>query len=223
MTGKPKSRPSYTARELEEETGFDRRTIAYYIQEGLLPRVGRRGPRTQYPKLTRDRLLFIRRIREAEEAGEVPAVSLSEMRMVFDRVSPSLIARVADGRLAVTPELVEMAPSAFRPPEMRRMALEKRMRITEIGYDLSVREPGLTHLEEDEGSARALADMLVDLQDRVRQRRMNAPGSLDTWARIEITPDIVVSVRGITDEDKGLVERVRRVMSRVIGNRQTPG
>ena len=213
--------------------------------------MGRRGPRTQYPKLTRDRLLFIRRIREAEEAGEVPAVSLSEMRMVFDRVSPSLIARVADGRLAVTPELVEMAPSAFRPPEMRRMALEKRMRIrerleadgdpqfalaaelpaearpseddTEIGYDLSVREPGLTHLEEDEGSARALADMLVDLQDRVRQRRMNAPGSLDTWARIEITPDIVVSVRGITDEDKGLVERVRRVMSRVIGNRQTPG
>ena len=45
-----KKQPSYTARELEEETGFDRRTIAYYVQEGLLPRVGRRGPRTRYPE-----------------------------------------------------------------------------------------------------------------------------------------------------------------------------
>ena len=38
---------SFTAEELERETGFDRRTIAYYVQEGLIPRVGRRGPRTR--------------------------------------------------------------------------------------------------------------------------------------------------------------------------------
>ena len=122
-----KKRPSYTARELEEETGFDRRTIAYYVQEGLLPRVGRRGPRTRYPGLVRDRLLFIRRVREAEEAGEVSAVSLSDMRVVFERVSPGLIARVADGEIAVTPELVERASTAFRLPEMRRAVLERRV------------------------------------------------------------------------------------------------
>ena len=94
--------PSYTARELERDTGFDRRTIAYYVQEGLLPKVGRRGPRTRYPKLVRDRLLFIRRVREAEEEGEVPAVSLSDMKKVFERVPPALIAGVADGRIAVS-------------------------------------------------------------------------------------------------------------------------
>ena len=66
--------PSYTAKELERETGVDRRTIAYYVQEGLLPKVGRRGRRTRYPGLFRDRLLFIRRVREAEEAGEVSTV-----------------------------------------------------------------------------------------------------------------------------------------------------
>ena len=36
----------YTAAELQRETGFDRRTIAYYVHEGLLPKVGRRGSRT---------------------------------------------------------------------------------------------------------------------------------------------------------------------------------
>ena len=76
---------SYTSDELEQATGFDRRTIAYYVQEGLIPKVGRRGPRTRYPKLVRDRLLFIRRVREAEESGEVSPVSLSAMREIFER------------------------------------------------------------------------------------------------------------------------------------------
>ena len=272
MSETPKGRPSYTARELEEETGFDRRTIAYYIQEGLLPRVGRRGPRTRYPKLARDRLLFIRRVREAEEAGEVAAVSLSDMRVVFERVSPSLIARVAEGRIAITPELVERASTAFRLPGMRRMALEKRVFSRgRLGEEPQVRfaepseppvDPG--HLgvaesageavldipreemaeyregmdayegtrarevvgaygEEDDPAEMELAGSLADLHERARLRRADAPESLDTWVRIEVTADIVVSVRGVTDEDRGLVERVRWAMARVISARWRGG
>ena len=71
---------SYTAAELQRETGFDRRTIAYYVHEGLLPKVGRRGSRTRYPKLIRDRLLFIRAVREAEQRGTVAPVSLRDLR-----------------------------------------------------------------------------------------------------------------------------------------------
>ena len=250
MTATPKGRPSYTARELEEETGFDRRTIAYYIQEGLLPRVGRRGPRTRYPKLARDRLLFIRRVREAEEAGEVSAVSLSDMRVVFERVSASVIAGVAEGRIAITAELVERASSAFRLPGMRRMALEKRVfsrgrraaepqerftgpsgppvdpghsRVAETAggavFDIAHEELAAYH-EEDDPAGMELAESLAGLQDRARLRRTDAPDSLDTWVRVKVTPDIVVSVRGVTDEDRGLVERVRRAMRRVIVRRE---
>jgi DNA-binding transcriptional MerR regulator len=118
--------PSYTARELERETGVDRRTIAYYVQEGLLPKVGRRGRRTRYPKLFRDRLLFIRRVREAEEEGDVSPVSLKDIRKVFERVPPALIAGVADGRIAVTPELVSEPSTAFRTPGMRQAVLRDR-------------------------------------------------------------------------------------------------
>ena len=243
-----KKRPSYTAKELEEETGFDRRTIAYYVQEGLLPRVGRRGPRTRYPGLVRDRLLFIRRVREAEEAGEVSAVSLSDMRVVFERVSPGLIARVADGKIAVTPELVERASTAFRLPEMRRAVLARRVMARagraedprlhapvaspppldvpadeESGpapMDLDIiRDAGTGEPVEWAGTEEDPGDVLRELQDRARERIVRSRSSMDRWTRIEITPEIEVSVRGITGEDRGLVARVRRAMRRLVGER----
>lgn len=241
-----RKRPSYTARELEEETGFDRRTIAYYVQEGLLPRVGRRGPRTRYPGLVRDRLLFIRRVREAEEAGEVSAVSLSDMRVVFERVSPGLIARVADGEIAVTPELVERASTAFRLPEMRRAVMARRVmaregRAEEPRLHAPVASPPPPDAPVHEESVPApmdiirdavtggpvewaeteedMGDVLRELRDRARERVAHSRSSMDIWTRIEITPEIEVSVRGITDEDRGLVERVRRAIWRLVGER----
>lgn len=88
-----------TIDELTELTGFDRRTIAYYVQEGLLPKVGRRGRLTRYPTFIADRLLFVKRLREAEEAGELPApMTLAEIRDVFESRDPHLIADIAAGR-----------------------------------------------------------------------------------------------------------------------------
>lgn len=259
--------PSYTVAELEQETGFDRRTIAYYVQEDLLPRVGRRGPRTRYPKLVRDRLLFIRRVREAEEAGRVPAVSLSEMRKIFERVSPALIAGVADGRLAVTADLVLPASTAFRLPEMRKAALRARVERGEVarrsprGYAMETEEepdelapaaapaaeegeveagpepPGAApadweraeaawsvrehpHAESEPArspvAAARLAELLGQLQEAANRGGGDPPRTLDTWTRVGITPEIVLSVRNVTAEDGELVERVRRLMRRVI-------
>ena len=238
-TGK---RPSYTAMELEEETGFDRRTIAYYVQEGLLPRVGRRGPRTRYPATVRDRLVFVRRVREAEEAGDVPAVSLRDLRKVFERVPPALIARVADGEIAVTPELVERASTRFRLPGTRRATLEDRvlaregrppvseplmappsapsdeewLTLREGGEDLAY-GPVVREVEGGGAAAVELADALARLGDRAARRGGQSSRSLDTWTRIVVSPEIELSVRGIGEEDAGLVERVRRAMRRVMG------
>lgn len=135
---------SYTASELECETGFDRRTIAYYVQEALLPKVGRRGPRTRYPKLARDRLLFIKKVREEEEAGGVGPVSLSDMREIFNRVPLEVIADVADGREPL--RIVALAgvggahhrteqPAGF---ERRRETLKRRLaaRQARHSYDM---------------------------------------------------------------------------------------
>jgi len=293
--------PSYTARELERETGVDRRTIAYYVQEGLLPKVGRRGRRTRYPKLFRDRLLFIQRVRDAEEEGEVSAVSLSDIRKVFERVPPALIAGVADGRIAVTPDLVSEPSTAFRTPGLRRAMLRERWAVEErtmspmpeppspaapryspgppaeeedwgeddaepregdqVAYDEgpalsrvrgpSAEEPGpyasrpsdaeppleeaprprapqrevdvppvYSRLPErhERGPAEelALARALRRLEKVARRRNEESPRSRDTWTRIDVSPSLVLSARGIGEEDVALVERVRRAMRRVI-------
>ena len=220
---------SYTARELEEETGFSRRTIAYYVQVGLLPRVGRRGPKTRYPKLVRDRLLFIRRVREAEGAGRVPATPLREIGAVFEGSSPELIAGVADGRVAVTTDLLSGssagtrpplrmadaaeppgAPAAFAPPRARHAALEDRhaaladrLMVREGEADWP-REPPAPPADDPE-----LTALLVALRE-LAGCRDDPPGGVETWARIEIAPGVALSVRGVAEEDAAVLEAIGR-------------
>ena len=127
---------SYSAEELEEHTGFDRRTIAYYVQEGLLPRVGRRGPRTRYPALVRDRLLFIQRVREAEEMGEIEPLSLNDLRQLFAKLSPSIIFEVADQMAPVRLAVAALAKTvdeatAQRKASARHIAREQTWRAME--------------------------------------------------------------------------------------------
>lgn len=118
---------SYTTSELERHTGFGRRTIAYYVQEGLLPHVGRRGPRTRYPELVRDRLLFIRRVREAEAESEIRPVSLSSLRELFEALPGGLVASVAAGETPITPDIVSLSAIEQRSMVDRVAALRARL------------------------------------------------------------------------------------------------
>jgi len=70
---------SYSLSELVERTGFDRRTIVYYIQSGLLPKVGRRGPNTRYPEECHARLQFIRGVKTHQAEGRLLTATLAEI------------------------------------------------------------------------------------------------------------------------------------------------
>lgn len=70
---------SYSLAELVEQTGFDRRTIVYYIQSGLLPRVGRRGPHTRYPEECLTRLKFIKGVKALQSEGRLLTATLAEI------------------------------------------------------------------------------------------------------------------------------------------------
>lgn len=230
---------SYTAGELERETGFDRRTIAYYVQEGLLPKVGRRGPRTRYPKLVLDRLLFIRRVRDAEAAGELEPVSLSEIREMFERIPADWVAQVAEQRRPVTLAIAAAAKPVQRSARARRAALEARwsgesedsltleaeaesipVAVPELeaaqaveARPASVRMPRLP-ADFDEA---ALSNALTTLDRRAR-RRGREPHAHDRWSRVEISPDIALSVRGVSDEDAPLLDAVRKRLRALLGS-----
>ena len=144
---------SYTARELERDTGFGRRTIAYYVQEGLLPRVGRRGPRTRYPELVRDRLLFIRRVREAEAEGEIAPVPLSDLRKLFLHAPPQLIASVAAGETPVTADIVSPLAAERRSMLDRVAALKDRL--ADARYGSAAESPSFSPREHGGRTRRA--------------------------------------------------------------------
>jgi DNA-binding transcriptional MerR regulator len=104
---------SYTLEEIERETGFDKRTIAYYVQEGLLPKVGRRGPRTRYPQSYLDRLMFIREIRNHQDRGRLASLTLSDIGDILSYLTEEEIADVVSQR--ETLDLSAFEPGADRP------------------------------------------------------------------------------------------------------------
>jgi DNA-binding transcriptional MerR regulator len=114
---------TFTLAEIEERTGFDKRTIAYYVQQGLLPKVGRRGPKTRYPQIFLDRLRFVNLVREKQDLGEVGSLTLSEIRDLMDTMSPESIADVVAGveplQMVAHAGLVQRAAASAPAPEPR--------------------------------------------------------------------------------------------------------
>src|SRR3712207_6391650 len=53
---------SFDLNELSEAAGVTPRTVRYYVQQGLLPSPGTRGPGTRYERAHLDRLQLIRRL-----------------------------------------------------------------------------------------------------------------------------------------------------------------
>lgn len=137
---------TYTIDEIENHTGFDRRTIAYYVQKGLLPRVGRRGPKTRYSRFFCDRLLFIRMIRDLQDQGAMGSMTLSDFRAIFQSVPEETIAEVVGGRKSLQ-AVTQSAPldgSAKASSSDRKQTM---VRTIENLLQNIVDEPAATKLE----------------------------------------------------------------------------
>ena len=232
----------YTAAELERETGVDRRTIAFYVQEGLLPKVGRRGSRSRYPDRVRDRLLFIRRVREAERAGTVEPVSLNDIRTVFENAPSELISSVADGRVPVTPKIVASPSTGARLRRLsrRRDTLSDRwtaplpeavsdfaeMAAAPVGYpdppllDDGYAEASVEGARSTEESA--LGETLSALQVSAGRDR-DPDHAVHRWLEVEVSPDIKLSVRGAPDAAAALLARAGERLGRLMDRRPTTG
>ncbi|MDP2323340.1 MAG: MerR family transcriptional regulator [Gammaproteobacteria bacterium] len=92
---------SYSLSDLVEATGFDRRTIVYYIQSGLLPKVGRRGPHTRYPEECLTRLLFIKGVKALQAEGRLLTATLAEIGRALAARNHTGIRDLLDRKLPV--------------------------------------------------------------------------------------------------------------------------
>jgi DNA-binding transcriptional MerR regulator len=110
---------SYAIRELEELTGFDRRTIVYYIQQELLPRAGRRGPNTRYPYECLLRLRFIRALKDLQDQGHTGTITLREIRHLITALDATAIQALLERGPAaaeIEPLLAGEREKAAAPP-----------------------------------------------------------------------------------------------------------
>lgn len=82
---------THSITELVQQSGFDRRTIVYYIQQGLLPRAGRRGPNTRYPEGALLRLRFVRGLKDLQDQGRYGTITLADMRALLERLEDHAI------------------------------------------------------------------------------------------------------------------------------------
>jgi DNA-binding transcriptional MerR regulator len=255
---------TYTIEQLEQESGFDRRTIAYYVQEGLLPKIGRRGPRTRYPRLFLDRLLFIRRMRELQEEGRTGTMTLAEIRVLLEEMSEHELAEVAAGRVQPEESVSEKKPSgvmgmlarsigvaedrtASLAADRASLAIEsprrraKRMVAREASPPPPVAaEPDQVYdgqldslLDGDERYSLAqpiaigqgpprpeeIGELLDELQCSVGSRRSGPDSTSEHWTRARVTPDITLSARDLDEDGVDLLERVARLLKRMMRRR----
>jgi DNA-binding transcriptional MerR regulator len=180
---------TYTMEELEAESGFDRRTVSYYVQEELLPRVGRRGPRTRYPRRFLERLLFVRRVRDLQDKGELPPLTLAEIKEILDRLPPEVVAEVASGKEDIT-YLVLGAGDAAGVTGLARLSYEHPLaRSIEQGEALETL--GMTRRDEED-----VEETVVDLLDQAARSREEDPSGDSRWTTLSVTEDVLLTVRG---------------------------
>jgi DNA-binding transcriptional MerR regulator len=167
---------TYTLSELETCSGFDKRTIAYYVQELLLPKVGRRGRRTRYSEEFLDRLMFIRRVRDLQDAGKLRAVTLSEIRDVLDRQSAEEIR--AASRKGVSAETLR---ALFTEPDLDTLGFAVA---AEDLAPFALNEPGMAEYGSGvAGDADSSAEMSVGRRREAMALRSRSRGPAEPRAR----------------------------------------
>lgn len=171
---------TYTLAEIEDRTGFDRRTISYYVQQGLVPKVGRRGPKTRYPQLFLDRLSFVKLIRERQDRGEIGSLTLSQIRDILDRMPDEMVGDVVAGRERLHleelcgPELAAPAPVAAT----REHVLDRATRFEDV---VKGSQP-LPQPQPQPASRGEASENVMDLNRKVRL------GVMDPASQVKLEP-----------------------------------
>ena len=244
VRGMEKSDNYMTLKDLEELSGFKSSTIAYYIQKSLLPRVGKRGKHSSYSKTFRDRLMFIRRVRDLQDARRLRAVTLDEIAKVIadhsgemERLSQidvpeeTLLGLFSEpsldtSEIAVSVEdVVAFEESRLRsseradslvamPASARRGAMYSRS-----SPDRTVIGQGVSASDPDRptGSLDSELEMLLQEVDRLARIGAKRSGvrTRERLTRVPVTDDIILSVRNIDDDDAHVVEKLAALLRQI--------
>ena len=194
----------YTLKDLEELTGFDGRTIYFYVQEGLVPKLGRRGRTSQYPQAFLDRLLFIKQLKALQDSGEISPITLRDIRAILHSIPPETVARVAAGDEPLQAIDLETEWTAGSAPE------------PETHYASTVRNKpeGMTDAQFESSRFMITHGALSRASSREAAEEADDPGE---WTTLSVTDDILLTVRGRDAKARPLVQKLVRMIRSVVG------
>lgn len=167
----------YTLEELADETGYDKRVIRSFIEQGLLLGPSAKGRYARYGADHVQRLFAIKHLRD------VYGLSLADVRRKLHSLSEAEIATIATQ---------EHTRSDKTAPAKPGSALEYIQQIKQ-----STR-PTTPHTVPHTQSP--FERLLLDLANLVGNRKVAKQSRAETWSRISITPDLEFAVRDVQDD-----------------------
>lgn len=199
----PEKQPSQglTLQELAEEIGVEPRTIRSYVEKGVIPGPDTLGRGARYSRDTLDRLKVLQLLRDANRD-----LTLDQIRVVLQGISPSQLKAVADGSMRIDDVLDPDTVRGARPSKTSALEYIKAFK---TGRSRSLSSPpppacSPPSLAESRRASDPLDDEAVTVFEeaaRALTALVGLPASArstrgETWYRIPLTPDIELSVRG---------------------------
>ncbi|MBI1270076.1 MerR family transcriptional regulator [bacterium] len=175
---------SYSIEELSEMTGFDRRTIRSFIEQGLMRGPDKMGRYAQYSQDHLVRLLAIKNMKEMDgfSTGVIRTRLLTMSQDEVGRVAVSSDENFSSSTTSATDYLKSIrggSGSVIRPVSAKEEAPAEEKKTT---------------------SRNAIELLLLEFSNLSKGRSVRSKASAETWHRISVTPDVEISVRGLEDE-----------------------
>lgn len=193
----------YSIEDLADESGFDKRVIRSFIEQGLV-----RGPdsKGRYARYTRAHLIRLQAIKYLRETREM---SLNEIRLALLSMSEediralSLKTTQAKNRVVKDSSVLDYLRAA-RSPQSQSINQSQSRATT-----LPSTGPSVISQSNSGQSLSAVDRLMAALNTESNARRLSSQSKAQRWHRFSVTPDIELSVRGL--QDGGQIEQWDRV------------
>lgn len=188
---------AFTINELADEAGVTRRTVHYYIAQGLLPASGGEGRNTRYARGHLDRLRLIRELQRQH-------LPLAEIRQRLERLTDAQVADLARMRDALPPprgsafDYIQSVLAGTRRPALAPVPPPMAARVAPPAagpppapgapWDAQPAQPAPRRIAEPPSVGYASAPPPMAGPDAMTPSRSQ-------WERISLAPDIELHVR----------------------------
>lgn len=191
---------SFSIEELASLTGFDRRVIRSFIEQGLLLGPDKMGRYAQYSSLHLNRLLAIKFFREKEgmTTGSIRSKLLTMSPKELDVVAKDALADKDSKAQSSALDYLKSIGTGFQKPESDRSHLLN----CDLQLDKNSKDNDENSKEKKVEYKNAFELLQDELSKLIGNKLIRKQAKSERWYRISITPDVEISVRGIEDEEQ---------------------